>query len=402
MKVLLVNHTLDFYAGSETFTYALAVELEQQGHHVVCFSPRLGPLAERLRTGGITVSDDLMTLGNDIDVIHGQHRYESLLAHARYPDKPMILVCHGVLPWQEQPIKAGLNPFRYVAVSEEVKRHVVENHLIDPGNVAIIRNGVDLKRFRSRRPIGARPKRALILSNHMPEHQRNVIRGACERLSIDLAIVGEVCRPVWNVEDYINDADLVFSLGRGALEAMACKRAVIVYGYDGADGLIRPENFHAIRETNFSGRARRFEYTENALSAEIEKYDSSIPESLFEFIEGDHDIRTVARCYIALYESALGHSSKRTNGTRWVSYYAAVKEITGEATELQTELKSAQAQLHRKEQELAQILGRMATLEQDNARLQQDNARLQRFADAVRRTFAYRFYRKFIRPLRGE
>jgi len=44
MKVLLVNHTLADYAGSETFTYALALELTRLGHDVTCFSPRRGCL----------------------------------------------------------------------------------------------------------------------------------------------------------------------------------------------------------------------------------------------------------------------------------------------------------------------------------------------------------------------
>jgi glycosyltransferase involved in cell wall biosynthesis len=392
MKVLLVNHTLDVYAGSETFTYTLAVELERQGHRVVCFSPRLGPLAEHLLQKGIAVTDDLMTVGEEIDVVHGQHRYESLLAHARFPDKPMILVCHGILPWQERPIKTGLNAFRYVAVSEEVERHVVDNHLVDACDVAVIRNGIDLHRFRCRRPIEARPRRALILSNNIPERQCDVIRGACRRLNIDLRIVGEVNLPVWNVEDYINEADLVFSLGRGALEAMACKRAVIVYGYNGGDGLIRPENFNAIREKNFSGRARRLEYTENTLASEIERYDSSIPERLFQLVERDHDIRTVARRYVELYESAASHACNPPNANQWVPCYAAIKEVVNDVMEIKAELRAAQAQYDRKQRELAQIQERLTLLEQDNARLQ-------RFADAVRRTLAYRFYRKFIRPL---
>ncbi|MBI5677702.1 MAG: hypothetical protein HZC52_04265, partial [Planctomycetes bacterium] len=81
MKILMINHTLDYYAGSETFTYTLAVELQREGHEIICFSPKLGPLAERIRKKGIEVTDDLSTIDTDIDVIHAHHRHETLIAY---------------------------------------------------------------------------------------------------------------------------------------------------------------------------------------------------------------------------------------------------------------------------------------------------------------------------------
>jgi len=56
MKILLTNHDLSYYAGTETFVYTLAVELQRTGHEVVCFSPRLGAVAQRLVTAGVTVT----------------------------------------------------------------------------------------------------------------------------------------------------------------------------------------------------------------------------------------------------------------------------------------------------------------------------------------------------------
>jgi hypothetical protein len=42
MKILVTNYDLNHYAGTETFIYALSVELRRIGHEVICFSPRLG------------------------------------------------------------------------------------------------------------------------------------------------------------------------------------------------------------------------------------------------------------------------------------------------------------------------------------------------------------------------
>lgn len=43
-------------------------------------------------------------------------------------------------------------------------------------------------------------------------------------------------------------------MGRGALEAMFCERAVIVFDYQGGDGLVTENNFEEIIKCNLSGR----------------------------------------------------------------------------------------------------------------------------------------------------
>jgi len=42
MKILVTNYHLNHYAGTETFIYALSVELRRIGHEVICFSVRWG------------------------------------------------------------------------------------------------------------------------------------------------------------------------------------------------------------------------------------------------------------------------------------------------------------------------------------------------------------------------
>jgi CheY-like chemotaxis protein len=303
MKILMGNHALDSYAGTETFTYALACELKRLEHDVICFSPRLGKLSDRLQESDITVTDDLATLPNDIDVIHAHHRHESLLAFSRFADKPMVFVCHGVLPWQEQPFRSPLNIHRYVAVSEEVRDHLIRQLRIDSNRVLIIRNGIDLRRFASRRPIRSRPRHALVLSNYMPDSLRGLISGVCRRLGITVSHVGRT-RSVWAVEQEINRADVVFALGRSALEAMACRRVVIVVDYNGADGLVTPQNFHLLRLRNFSGRTYRHQYTEQSLQEEIERYDPGIVEPIYEVIRREHDVKQIARQFATLYGDA--------------------------------------------------------------------------------------------------
>jgi CheY-like chemotaxis protein len=332
VKILIVNHTLDHYAGSETFTYALACELKRIHHEVICFSPRLGRLADRLREADVPVTDDLAVVPDDIDVIHAHHRHESALAFARFPDKPMILVCHGILPWQEQPLRSQLNVHRYVAVSEEVREGLARRYRLDSRHIPVVRNGIDLRRFFSRAPIRPRPRRALVLSNYMPESQRALIRRVCAELGIALNEAGRA-RAQWAVEEEINQADLVFGLGRSALEALACKRSVIVFDYNGGDGLVTPENFPLLRLRNLSGRTHRRQYTEESLRAEIERYDPSTADPLYEMIRLDHDVRRLAQRYVALYEEAAGQPFGARPGPEELALrqYRAAAELIEEA-----------------------------------------------------------------------
>lgn len=368
MKILMINHTLDYYAGSETFTYTLAVELQREGHEIICFSPRLGPLAERIRKKGIEVTDDLSTIHTDIDVIHAHHRHETLLAYTRFADKPIILVCHGILPWQEQPPMSRLNIYRYVTVSEEVRDHLVHNHHIDSKEIEIIRNGVDLTRFFCKEPIKFVPKSAIVISNYMTDQQRFLVRKVCERLNISLNLLGFIDKSVWDVEEHINQADIVFALGRSALEAMACRRVVIVYDYNGADGIVTPENFCLLRKKNFSGRTNKFQYDEAKLLREIEEYSPTMPDEILKFIEREHNIRNIAKQFIDLYIRAINHYVKKKIRPQqiFLNQYLAIREIlsstdTGAilnlketSRQLENQVKNYQEYIRQKDEQIRQ------------------------------------------------
>lgn len=369
MKILMVNHTLKHYAGSETFTYTLARELTRLGHEVTCFSPRLGQLADRLGEADIPVIDSLASLPDDIDIIHAHHRHESLLAFVRFPDKPMILVCHGVLPRQEQPFRSRLNIHHYVAVSEEVRAHLFRRHRIDPKEVSVIRNGIDLERFGSREPIAPRPRRALVVSNYMPDPVRALIDRVCGRLDITVAHVGKAAS-IWAVEEEINRADLVFALGRSALEALACKRAVVVLDYNGGDGLVTPDNFHLLRLRNFSGRTFRLRYTEENLQAEIERYDPSTAEPIYEMVRRDHDVRRTAQQFLTLYEDAIRRPPRRPGSPELARrQYRVTAELIEDVNRLQRMVDAGARSIHAIHQSrgwrtlsaLRQVRGRFAT-----------------------------------------
>jgi CheY-like chemotaxis protein len=346
MKILVTNYDLNHYAGTETFIYALSVELRRIGHEVICFSPRLGAVAQRLAAAGIAVTGDLSAAPDDVDVIHAHHRYESLLARARYPHCPMLFACHGVLPWQEQPLSTALGITRYVAVSEETRDHLVRRHAVAEREVAIVRNGIDLDRFQARAPVAAHASRALILSNYMPGEQRAQIRRVCRGLGITVREVG-ARDALWAVEDELNWADLVFGLGRSALEAMACRRLVVVYDYNGGDGLVTPERFELLRRRNFSGRTHARHFTEAELTAEIAAYDPAIAEGVYAFITRDHDVRVMASQLVGLYEEARERAARSPDTARAdaIGQYRALTAVLADVAALRAAAASAEGSL---------------------------------------------------------
>ena len=139
----------------------------------------------------------------------------------------------------------------------------------------------------------------------MGEAQLSVIRELAEIYKLDLDKIGFPDRAVWNVEDYINDADIVIGLGRGALEAMACKRIVLVHDYNGGDGLITPHNLEALQRRNFSGRTNRIAFDVEGLASEIAAYNPDMVDAVFDLVRRDYDIDIVARQYLNLYRESI-------------------------------------------------------------------------------------------------
>jgi tetratricopeptide (TPR) repeat protein len=82
------------------------------------------------------------------------------------------------------------------------------------------------------------------------------------------------------LSNYINKSDIVFSLGRGIIEAMMCGRVPIVFDSNGGDGIVTSKNIGDLMKRNFSGRTRNQLFTKDDLVAEIKKYNKDDAEVL--------------------------------------------------------------------------------------------------------------------------
>jgi glycosyltransferase involved in cell wall biosynthesis len=300
MKILITNSGLDNFAGTEMYTYTLALSLISRGHKVVCYTSRPGKVAEKLEQQGISVIDCISQLKDEFDVIHGQHFAETLEAAFYFPKTPIFQVIHGVLPWQEQPVPSPIVD-NYVVVSEEIKGRLISHYGIAPGRIRIIRNPIDTNRFSSKKPVKLPVKKVLFISNKADQKTLQIIKTACQMGGLELSLAGTIEKPVWRIEEEIERADLVITLGRGVLEASAMKRPVIVFDYNGGDGLVTKENFYILRERNFSGRFKRLNYSPEELLNEISLVTKDQIESVYDLVVADHNIDIIAKQFEEYY-----------------------------------------------------------------------------------------------------
>ena len=125
LKVLLSNHHLLDYRGSEIYTLTLADYLKQNGCDVVVYSRYVDKLEKEFRSLDIPVVNNIYNIKNDkFDVAHVHHNINAAEVRYHFPELPIVFQSHGVLPFLEQPPLLDLGISRYLAVSEEVMENL--------------------------------------------------------------------------------------------------------------------------------------------------------------------------------------------------------------------------------------------------------------------------------------
>lgn len=276
MNILITSNALDRPGGTEMFVRDLATHLARRGHRLQIYSTVLGRLAADLTRSGIRVTDDLSSIGEVPDVIHGQHFFEALAACLWFPDAPAIFTCHGWAPWQETPLTLS-SIRRYVATGELTRARIIDCG-VPAERVTIIPNGVDTGVFRARRPPDLKTGRVLLFGNGWREEGNTYrcIRKACEALGMVIETRGAGAgNPLHDPQDVLPLYDVVFALGRCALEAMACGCAVIIADHAGMYRLIDTHCFDNALINNFGlGLLNNRDVTTQLVAAELARIDA--------------------------------------------------------------------------------------------------------------------------------
>ena len=297
MRVLLATTFLNCLSGSELFLYDLARGLHRRGHGVTVWVRDLvpdAPLPRMLALDGVRLTGELPPDGSaDAVVFQLKETFPAFAEH--HLDVPRIAVCHGPkLPAEVAPV--GFPRTLPLALTLEGRDWLIrEGH----GRVALVGYGIDLERFHDAGPLPARPRRAVLHSKYA---DGALVRAACDRAGLELSELGATSwqggvavdhfsdvvevrddgtvidhqpeRAGFHVERRLAQADIVFGLGRSAVEALAMGRACVVFGYgDVGDGLVTPERIEDFAAVNFSGRARGRRFDADSLAEELASYD---------------------------------------------------------------------------------------------------------------------------------
>src|SRR3954469_24267563 len=97
LRVLITNTHLNRRDGTGAYVRDLAGALLRRGHSPMVYSPRLGPLADEIRTSAIPVVDDLSSIAVRPDIIHGQSNVETVCALLAFRDAPAVFFMHTSL-----------------------------------------------------------------------------------------------------------------------------------------------------------------------------------------------------------------------------------------------------------------------------------------------------------------
>ena len=285
MKILLATRSLSSFGGSETWAVCMASTLRELGHDVTVTSRgvnNLLPDFEQLNSTRPVGSFDVGLFN------HGSMMQRKELTNLC---DVVIQTCHGVIPGEEKPHqRADL----HVGVSEEIQAAIETDGF---ECAAIIRNPIDTHKFASTSELSDTLRTVMYISNNGGGAFLSMLN---EAVSCELIPVGRSFGSEHDPSILMNQADLVVSLGRGAYEAMACGRPVIIADIRGGDGYVTASNVFDFRTHNCSGRYTGAEVTAEWLNEQLAKYDPLDGARLRDYVVSEHDRFSAAHRYLSL------------------------------------------------------------------------------------------------------
>lgn len=172
MKILHITTHLN-RGGIASYLCSLAIGLKMRGHDVIVSSSggecktillnnNVGHIDIPIRTKneiGLSIFLSYFILkkfllNNSVDIIHAHTRVTQVVAShlARKLKIPLITTCHGFFRprWHRRRFPCWGN--KTIAISNQVKRHLISDFKIDENDICLIHNGVDLGKFKVHTP----------------------------------------------------------------------------------------------------------------------------------------------------------------------------------------------------------------------------------------------------------
>ena len=301
VRILLTNRSLSPPGGSETYLCTVARQLRLLGHDVTLYAPELGSLAGRMQQDGFAVVDSLFGLARP-DVAHVQHATTAYRVRGHFPDLPMVFVSHSsVYDIEDVPLLAA--PQAVVVLNDLVGRRVANSAWEENNSSIRLRQPIEIPFDDVALPaLPSTPRRALLVATRAASLVP-LLTEACEILGIELHQAG-------NLESLSDDlipdmmkADIVFAVGRTALEAMALGRATFLLDDRGMGGYVDGSNYERIEASPFA----LFDAEPLSLPGLVSRmrlYDPALGRVSRELVRKFHDARRHAVDLVEIYRTA--------------------------------------------------------------------------------------------------
>jgi hypothetical protein len=311
---LVISH-LEFFAsfgGTETYILTVAQQLERLGHEVTIYTSDTGPMTEFARRQGVRVSDGPAGLPASCDAVLAQDASTAWELAGRYPSAVRTFTMHTAHnPLQSPPQSEGIS-HALVVLNDRMLRRA--RRLSWRPRIVRLRQPIDLKRFSIPSPSarGRRRPRALALSNHINPARLGMLEAACSDAGLELTRLGGADGTSSTPEHAIAGVEIVVSLGRGALEAMAGGRSVYLWGPAGGDGWVNPAAYETLESDGFSGRATEATSDAARLAAELSEWQDGMGEPNRDLVWAHHDGERHAVALVELIEeldATPGHAA---------------------------------------------------------------------------------------------
>lgn len=359
MKIMLVADSMGI-GGAETHVLSLARGLSREGDTVIVVAKR-GELCERLISEDIRFIEaypksrsvfGMLSYTVDLWRIIRKERPEVIHSHSR-PTAFAVGVGHlfglarGAAFVVTAHAKYKINGFfkllsvwgeECIAVSEDIKEYLEKNYRPRLASISVIPNGIDTDDFSPRgEPL---PHTILFasrldedcslgadclceiadrLSAKYPDLKINIAGGGEELERLKSKAQGIKCVTflggLSSISDVVSESSVVIGVSRTVLEGMASEKNVILFGNEGALGILTPKNIGIAEATNFTCRGSCVQDSDFLFREICELFDMNIDEreavamANREYIVKKHSANEVVESTVKIYSRAL--ESKR-------------------------------------------------------------------------------------------
>jgi len=302
MRILITNHALHWPGGTETWTETMATELVGRGHEVEIASFMCGTFADRMPCPVLPIGN---VAGRSYDLILVNHN--TCLAMVQAVEGFKVFTSHGPAHQLEMPVRGA---DRYVAVSEEIQERYP--HMIQQ----VIRNPINLKRF------GIVPECLIdadVLVATKNAKAAKIVMEAVKANKMSYGLAHYTMNPVYDMTDMIPHYRIVFTCGRGTLEALSCGKVVFSVNHSNGklfgDGWVVHDKLPGMQAKNYSGRSSEQVFgptdqlgTTEFIAGELKtsqayEYACNLyrPDGR-EWVEQHHDVRNICDQYLNLMD----------------------------------------------------------------------------------------------------